>query len=45
MLALLKNLLSYLKDNIFKCFLKKYDKLFFLNFFSKYIMMKNIRHK
>ena len=35
MLALLKNLLSYLKYNIFKCFLKKYDKLFFFKLFFK----------
>ena len=29
MLVLLKNSLSYLKDNIFKCFFKKYNKLLF----------------
>ena len=39
-LALLKNHLNYLKDNIFECFFKKYNSLlFFLNkifFFTKY---------
>ena len=25
-LVLIKNLLNYLKDNIFKCFLKKYNR-------------------
>ena len=29
MLALLKNHLNYLKDNIVKCFFKKYNKLLF----------------
>ena len=29
MLVLLKNYLNYLKDNIFECFLKKYNKLSF----------------
>ena len=28
-LALLKNHLNYLKDNIFECFLKKYSRFFF----------------
>ena len=28
MLVLFKNHLSYLKDNIFECFFKKYNKLF-----------------
>ena len=35
-LALIKNHLNYLKDNIFKCFFKKYNKLIFFqknNFF------------
>ena len=42
MLVLLKNHLNYLRDNIFKCFFKKYDKLLFFekNFFSRYIKMK-----
>ena len=39
-LVLLKNHLNYLKDNIFKCFLKKYNRLlvFFkkINFFITY---------
>ena len=30
MLALLKNHMDYLKDNIFECFFKKYNKLFFI---------------
>ena len=29
MLVLLKNHLNYLKDNIFKCFFKKYSRLLF----------------
>ena len=29
MLVLLKNYLNYLKDNIFECFSKKYNKLLF----------------
>ena len=33
-LVLFKNHLNYLKDNIFKCFLKKYNRLF-LFFFKK----------
>ena len=42
MLVLLKNHLNYLRDNIFKCFFKKYDKLLFFEkkFFSQYIKMK-----
>ena len=35
-LALLKNYLNYLKDNIFECFFKKYNRLLFFkknNFF------------
>ena len=44
MLVLLKNHLSYLKDNIFKCFFKKYNKLLFKKwFFLYYIMMRNLR--
>ena len=34
MLVLLKNHLNYFKDNIFECFLKKYNRLFFLIIFS-----------
>ena len=37
-LVLLINHLNYLKDNIFECFFKKYDRLLFSNkniFFSK----------
>ena len=35
MLVVLKNYLNYFKDNIFECFFKKYNRLFFLknNFF------------
>ena len=44
-LALLKNHLNYLKDNIFECFFKKYNSLlFFLNeifFFTKYNKRKS----
>ena len=42
MLVLLKNHLNYFRDNIFKCFFKKYEKLLFFekNFFSRYIKMK-----
>ena len=28
-LALLKNHLNYIEDNIFECFLKKYDRILF----------------
>ena len=41
-LVLIKNHRNYLKDNIFKCFFKKYNRLlFFLKnyFFSQNIMM------
>ena len=54
MLVLLKNHLNYLKDTIFKCFLKKYDRLLFtylfiylfiylFSFFSQHIMMESLR--
>ena len=33
MLVLLKNHLNHLKNNVFECFFKKYNRLFFLNFF------------
>ena len=39
-LVLIKNHLNYLKDNTFKCFFKKYNKLLFFfkknNFFTTY---------
>ena len=39
MLVLLKNHLNCLKDNIFECFFKKYNRLFFFlnNFFFQKI--------
>ena len=39
MSVLLKNHLNYLKDNIFECFFKKYNRLlllFLINFFTTY---------
>ena len=43
MLVLLKNHLNYIKDSIFKCFFKEYDKIlsfffFFLNFLQHAMM-------
>ena len=39
MLLLLKSHLNYLKDSIFECFFKKYNRFFFLiNFFSQQMM-------
>ena len=36
-LVLIKNHLNYLKDNIFKCFFKEYNRLLFKNiFFTTY---------
>ena len=35
MLVLLKNHLSYIKNNIFECFFKKFIRLFFYFIFSK----------
>ena len=32
-LVLIKNHLNYLKDNIFECLFKKYNRLFFFFFF------------
>ena len=32
-LALVKNHLNYLKDNIFECFFKKYNRLLIITFF------------
>ena len=55
MLVLLKNHLNYLKDSIFKCFLKKYNRLLFIYFivylfiylliliFSQHVMMESLR--
>ena len=44
MLALLKNYLNYLKDSIFECFFKEYNRIFFfLIFFSQHIMMESLR--
>ena len=39
MLVLIKNQLNYLKDNIFECFFKKYNRLLF---FKKFIFFHNI---
>ena len=39
MLVLFKNYLKYLKDNIFKCFFKKYNRLLF---FCKYYIFHSI---
>ena len=39
-LALLKNYLNYLKDNIFECFFKKYNRLLF--FLKKLIFFHSI---
>ena len=38
-LVLIKNRINYFKDNIFKCFFKKYNRLFF---FKKVIFFHNI---
>ena len=47
MLVVFKNHLYYLKDNVFECFFKKYNRLLFfltkLIFFSEHIMIKNPR--
>ena len=47
MLVLLKNHLYHLKDNIFECFFKKYNRLLFKNnnCFPQHIMMENPRPK
>ena len=45
-LVLIKNHLNHLKDNIFECFLKRYNRLLFFKkkiFFSYHIMMRNPR--
>ena len=36
MLVLLKNQLNYLKDSIFKCLFKEYNRFFLLIFFTTY---------
>ena len=44
MLALLKNHLNYLKDNISECLFKKYNIILsFSNRISYYIMIENLR--
>ena len=43
MLVLLKNYLNYFKDNIFECFLKKYNRVFFNQFISQHITLENLR--
>ena len=42
--VLIKNHLNYLQDNIFECFFKKYNRLFFFKtiFFSWYIIMESL---
>ena len=48
MLVLLKNYLNYLKENIFKCFFKKYNRLLFFEknkFFSQHIIMESLNLK
>ena len=39
-LVLFKNHLNYLKDNIFKCFFKKYNRLLFLKKWKVYVLKK-----
>ena len=48
MLVLFKNYLNYLKENIFKCFFKKYNRLLFFEknkFFSQHIIMESLNLK
>ena len=49
MLVLLKNHMNYLKDSIFKCFFKEYNRLLFiylfLIFFSQHIMMESLSYE
>ena len=42
LLGFIKNLMNDLRDNIFECFFKKYDRHIFFTkiFFSKYMMKK-----
>ena len=45
MLVLLKNHLNYIKDSIFKCFFKEYDKIlsfFFFKNFLQHAMMESL---
>ena len=43
MLVLLKIHLNYIKDSIFKCFYKEYNRLlYFFKFFSQRIMMESL---
>ena len=45
MLVLLKSNLNYLKDSIFECFFKEYNRLLFIYFliiFSQHIMMQSL---
>ena len=41
MLVLLKNHLNYIKDSIFKCFFKEYDKILSFFFFFKFFTTCN----
>ena len=41
-LVLLKNQLKYLKDSIFECFFKEYDRLLLLFKFSQHILMESL---
>ena len=47
MLVLLKNHLNYIKDSIFECFFKEYNRVFFQQkmIFSNDIMMESFRLK
>ena len=41
---MIRNGLNYLKDNVFECFFKKYNRLFFKKyFFSQHIMMEILK--
>ena len=43
MIYIIHKLLVFLKDTIFKCFFKEYNRLFFFNnFFSQNIMMESL---
>ena len=41
MLALLKNHLNYLKNNIFKCFSKEYNRLYFFKKLVTFFIKKD----
>ena len=48
MLVLLKSYLNYLKQNIFKCFFKKYNRILFFEkkiFFSQHIIVESLNLK